>query len=270
MLDRVLAVKPHWFSLSTGMGPLGVTWFMSTVLLTGVGFFMNPTSIATVYSARSEDALRRNAIFLPFYQLILLLVFFAGFTALLIVPGMKSPASDQAFMLVVARYYAPWVLGIVAGAGCLAALVPASGLLLGAASVLSKNVVTDVFGVGKTDAGRTLTTRLLVLVVAALALVFWLFYNKSLVELLLLYYNGISQFMPGFVFALLWRRAGGLAVGTGLFVGITVAVSLAAAGITPWGLNAGFVGLLANVACVAIAAVFKPNERPAAVATGLR
>jgi solute:Na+ symporter, SSS family len=72
---------------------------------------MWPHSIAAVYAAKSEEAVRRNAIILPFYQIMLLLVYFAGFTALLIKPGLKGSEVDQSFMLVVQEHYAPWVLG---------------------------------------------------------------------------------------------------------------------------------------------------------------
>lgn len=260
MLDLVLAQKPHWLTLSVEPVANGLPWFVSTVLLTGIGFYMGPHSIAACYSARSEDSLRRNAIFLPIYQLVLLLVFFAGFAALLIVPGMKASASDQSFMLVVQRFYPAWVLGLVAGAGCLAALLPASALLLGAASVLSKNVLGDLFGIATDDRSRTTATRVLVIVVAGMALVFWLFYNKTLVELLLLYYNGVTQFMPGFVCGLFFRRVSAAGVALGIVGGIFVSLWLAVSGTLPFGLNAGFFGLAVNVIIVAAFAVLRPRD----------
>ena len=51
---------------------------------------MGPHSFNAIYSARSGDVLRRNAMLLPLYSLVLLLVFFAGFAALLIVPGLQG------------------------------------------------------------------------------------------------------------------------------------------------------------------------------------
>ncbi|MDQ2664322.1 MAG: hypothetical protein M3Y18_09905, partial [Candidatus Eremiobacteraeota bacterium] len=180
--------------------------------------------------------------------------------ALLIVPGMKAPASDQSFMLVVQRFYPAWVLGLVAGAGCLAALLPASALLLGAASVLSKNVLGDLFGIATDDRSRTTATRVLVIVVAGMALVFWLFYNKTLVELLLLYYNGVTQFMPGFVCGLFFRCVSAVGVALGIVGGISVSLWLAVSGTLPFGLNAGFFGLFVNVIIVAAFAALRPRD----------
>ncbi|MDQ2681660.1 MAG: sodium:solute symporter family protein [Candidatus Eremiobacteraeota bacterium] len=271
MIDKLLALKPHWLTLGMGRSDHGEIWYISTVLLTSVGFYMGPHSIAAVYSAKNENALRRNAIFLPIYQLVLLLVFFAGLAALLILPGLKGPAADQSFMLVVQRYYPPWVLGLVAGAGCLAALVPASAQLLGAASVLSKNVLGDLFGIATTDRARTLATRLLVLVIAALALGLWLVAKTTLVDLLLLYYNGVTQFMPGFIFGLFWRRVNAWAIGSGIAAGMLIALYLAHHDISIYGINSGFLALLANVAlCVGITLLSPQREHPAVIATSPR
>ena len=145
---------------------------ITTTILTACGFFMWPQSMAAIYSARDEDTLRRNAVFLPFYQVMLLLVFFAGFAALEVLPGLKGPAADQSFMLVVQKYYPAWILGFVAAAGTLAALIPASGQLLAAASIVGKNVFAD-YGIARDAASQTRTTRILVLVVALLAFGFW-------------------------------------------------------------------------------------------------
>jgi SSS family solute:Na+ symporter len=243
MFDRVLAASPHWLTLNAGGAAMGMNWYISTVLLTSVGFYMGPHSIAAVYSARSGDTIRRNAIFLPLYQIVLLLVFMAGFTALIVTPGLKGPAADQSFLLVVQRYYPAWVLGIIAGAGCLAALLPASAQLLGASSVFAKNVL-----------GEARRTRPFVVVIAIGAFIMWLFWNKTLVDLLLLYYNGVTQFMPAFIFGIYWKRASAWAVGSGIVAGEIVAFYLWHHSLQIWGINPGFLALLVNVAvCVTVA-----------------
>ncbi len=261
MMDRVMQLHPGWTILKPGTGSYGTVWYVSTVLLTGIGFFMGPASAQSVYSAHSEQTVRRNMMLMPLYQLILILVLFAGFTALAIVPGLKGPAADQSFMLLLQRYYPPWVLGLVAGTGCLAALLPASVLLLGAASIFSKNVLTDAFGVATTDRSRLFWTRALVLVVAVLALVLWIFAKTSLVDLLLFYYNGITQFMPAVIFALIWKRVSAWAAGAGIVTGEIVAAYSLHLSSGPWGINPGFLALLANVAVCAVIALVFPREK---------
>ncbi len=265
MINHVLQIHPHWMTLP----PPGVTnaaytvpWFVSTILMSGVGFFMGPANAPAIYSAKNAETLRRNMIFMPLYQLVLLFVFFAGFTALAVVPGLKGPAADQSFMLLMQRYYSAPALGIIAGAGCLAALLPASTLLLGAASVFSKNVLSDVFDVAHSDRARTLSTRVLVLIIALLALVLWIYLKASLVDLLLFYYVGITQLAPGVIFALVWPRVGPRAVGAGLIAGECVGFYSLHNPIAPGGINAGFYALLINAAiCALVTLVIK--KKPA-------
>lgn len=257
MMDRVMQLHPHWMTLDAGTGKYGTVWYVSTVLLTSVGFFMGPANAQSIFSAQSEKTVRRNMMFMPLYQLIIILVLFAGFTALAIVPGLKGPAADQSFMLLLQRYYPSWVLGLIAGTGCLAALLPASVLLLGAASYFSKNVLTDAFGVATSDRSRLFWTRALVLIVAVLALVLWIFAKTSLVDLLLFYYNGITQFLPAVIFALVWKRVSAWAAGAGIVTGEIVAAYSLHLSSGPWGVNPGFLALVANVAvCTAIALAF--------------
>jgi SSS family solute:Na+ symporter len=247
LFDQVLLAHPERLVLGGLTAPKGSLWYVSTVLLTGLGFFSGPQSIAAIFSAKDENVLRRNAMFLPVYQLIMLLIFFAGFSALLIVPGLKGPAADQSFLAVVSRFYPPWVLGFVTGTGALCALVPSTALLLSSASVVAKNIAGDLFGIGLDEPGRLRITRLMVVAMGLLSLGLWLAYRTTLVDLLLLTYNGISQFMPAYAFGAYWKRVTTAGVTSGIIVGIALAVTLAATGTAPFGLNPGFIGLCANV-----------------------
>ena len=221
-------------------------------MLNSLGFYMWPQSMAALYSAQSEEPIRRNAIYLPFYQLLLLLVYFAGWTALLLIPGLQGKAADESFMLIVQRYYPPWVLGGVAAAGCLAGLVPASVQLLAAASILSKNVLADQFGVAREGQSQTWATRGCVLIVAGAAFVFWLVSKSTLVGLLLIAYNGITQLFPGVALSFSSRRPAALSIGLGIAMGILVLVRVSVLGVSVvGGLNVGLVALAANGAAVA-------------------
>ncbi|MGB8519011.1 MAG: hypothetical protein WCD38_02495 [Candidatus Tumulicola sp.] len=259
VIDRVLHADPGHLVLSAGIGPHGTVWYVSTVVLTAAGFFMAPHGFSAIYSARSEATLRRNAMLLPFYQIIMLLVFFAGLTALLIVPGLKGTAVDQSFLLVVQRYYPAWVVGIVAAAGCLAALIPASAQLLGAASIFSKNVLGEL-GIATSDRARTLATRVLVVVVALFALGFWLDEQRTLVELILIYYNGVTQFLPGVVAAFAFPRVSAWAVAAGIVTGFVLALTFTHAATPLLGVNPGLVALAGNVAVTLVVALVFPRS----------
>lgn len=261
MLTQVLARHPDFLTLRRGTAPQGEVWFTSTVLLTAMGFYAWPHAMSASYSAKSEDTLRRNAVFLPLYNLMIVLVFFAGCTALLVLPGLHGRAADQSFMLLVQKFYPPWVLGAIAGAGCLAGLVPASAQLLGAASVVSKNILGDVCGIATGARARTTATRICVLAVAALALVVWLTAKATLVDLLLIAYSGITQFFPGILFALVWKGATARGVGAGIICGVvTVALFAYYKVDAPWGINAGLLALLINTfVCLLLSTIESGN-----------
>jgi len=263
VLDKIIATNPKWLTLQPA-GPYPPIWFVSTVILTGIAFFAGPQNLPAVYSAKSENSVRLNTMFLPFYQLLLMLVFFAGFTALLVAPGLKGTAADQSFMIVVQKYYPAWVLGIIAGAGCLAALVPASALLLSAASMISKNVLGDLFNLATSDRSRTRATRVFILLIAAMSLAFWILEKTTMVEMLLLYYNGIAQMLPGLVFGLWWRPVSALAIACGISAGLLTAIYVSyVANLPTWhGINTGLFALAVNVAVCAV--VTLSVKKPAA------
>ena len=50
-------------------------------------FYLLPTSFTVVFSANGEKALRKNAITLPLYTILLLFVFFIGYSAIVKIPG---------------------------------------------------------------------------------------------------------------------------------------------------------------------------------------
>ena len=76
MFEKINAAKPG-FLIFAAKGQ-SVSWFVSTVILTALGFFMWPHSFAACYTARDAKVFRRNAIMLPIYQLICSLCFSWG------------------------------------------------------------------------------------------------------------------------------------------------------------------------------------------------
>src|ERR671917_616516 len=81
MFREINAERPGFLSLpSEG---LSVPWFVSTVLMSAAGFYMYPHVFGSAFSARNPRTFRRNAVFMPLYELIMLFAFFVGFAAIL-------------------------------------------------------------------------------------------------------------------------------------------------------------------------------------------
>ena len=75
---------------------------------------------------------------MPLYSLVLLFVFFAGFAAILQVPGLKGGDVDLSLFRLALQTFDPWFIGIIGSAGVLTALVPGSMLVMAASTLLAK------------------------------------------------------------------------------------------------------------------------------------
>ncbi|MCJ7580880.1 MAG: sodium:solute symporter family protein, partial [Candidatus Aminicenantes bacterium] len=246
MFKVLIEKMPEHIIFPGAVPSMDVVWVMSTLLLTGLGFYMWPHIFGSAFSAKSDKIIKRNAIIMPLYQLPILLILMVGFTALLIIPELKN--SDMAFLEIVNKTYPSWFLGFVGAAGAVTAMVPAAILVLFGATLLAKNVYQTGFNPKASDESVMRLSRLMVLFITTVALVFALFFPNELVNLLIFGYDGVCQFFPGVVLGLFWKRASKWGVFSGLIVGIGVVVGLIITKNDPFlGLNAGFVGLAANM-----------------------
>ncbi len=260
MFQTLIEQKPHYLVLPGATSHMGVLWVMSTLLLTGLGFYMWPHVFGSVFSAKSANIIKRNAVIMPFYQIPILLVFMVGFTALLVIPSLEN--GDMAFLELVNRTYPSWFMGFVGAAGAVTAMVPSSILVLFASTLLAKNVYKAGFNPRASEETVMRLSRFLVLVITTLALVMAIRFPNELVNLLIIGYDGVTQFFPGVVLGLFWKRATKRAVLSGLIVGIGVVVALIYTGHDPFlGMNAGFVGLVINsIVTLAVCLLTKPKS----------
>ena len=217
MFREIQAQNPGFLVLpDEGYSP---SWFVSTVLLTALGFYMWPHTFGSTFTAENARVIRRNATFLPLYQLILLFVFFVGFAAVLKVPGLTGEKVDLALLAISKDTFSAPVVGLIGAAGLLTALVPGSMLLMVSATVLAKNVYS-VF-VPSTSEHRVGTiAKVLVPIVAAVSLWFSLQSGEGIVLLLLLGYSLVTQLFPALLFSLMpnnfvtkWGAAAGIVAG---------------------------------------------------------
>ncbi len=252
MMAHVIAMRPHDFTIGAWTASNGKLWYASTMALTGIGFFVGPAAAAATYAARSEETVRRNAIFLPLYSLMIVPVFFAGYTASAVLPGLHGAEGDSAYLHVLQSHFSAALLGAICAAGVLSGLIPSATRLLAVGSQLTKNVLGDVFGVARAGAAQTAATRACIVLVALLALFLWLFLKASLVDLLLFVYSGATQFAPGILLGLFWKRASLVPVTAGLLVGEACALGFTMHPVPMAGLNPGFVALALNTLTVVL------------------
>ncbi|PXW14623.1 sodium:solute symporter family protein [Paraburkholderia caballeronis] len=255
----------------------GITWFQSTVLLTALGFFMWPHTFGSAFTAKNDRIFRRNAILLPLYQLILLFVFFCGFAAVLKVPGLTGGDIDLSLFLLSLKTFDPWFVGVIGAAGVLTALVPGSMILTSASTLLANDVYRGALNRDADDAKVARLARFFVPVLALVAVAFTLHGGETIVSLLLMGYNFVTQLFPALICSLATRNR---ATKQGAFCGIVAGVAVVVATTTmhtsigqlmPFlpdalkDVNIGFLALAVNVVVLAIvSAITQPrtHEEP--------
>ena len=254
-----------------------LSWFVSTVLLTALGFFMWPQSFAAAYTARHADVFRKNAIVLPLYQLVLLFIFFVGFSAALVVPGLKGSASNMALLKVSVAAFPPVIVGIIGATGVLTALVPGSLIMMTASTLFARNLVA-VMRPGQSDDTTALIAKILVPVVGVIGAYFAISGSSTIVALLLMGYSFVTQLFPSLICSLMRRNPAtkegaiaGIVIGVGTVIyftltNATIAKLLPGAPEVVRDLNVGTAALVLNVLALVVVSAVTTSRRAAVAA----
>ncbi|MFJ4961387.1 sodium:solute symporter [Streptomyces sp. NPDC088729] len=263
-LDRLVAQKSEWLTLpghGGGDSGLGEAWFISTSFLNSLTVVIFPTTVAGYLGARNADALRRNALYLPAYNVLLFVPMLLGMAALFVVPGLAGAESNLALFKLVVDSLPAWAVGVIGVAAALSSIVPMAVFMLVIGTMWGRSVLslTPRFAQRQKSAAQ-------VVVVAAGGLALLLTYTapNTLVRLSLISYEGMAQLLPMVLLALVWRRLTFRGAFSGLVVGVAAVCVLVFTGNDPvWGVNAGLVALAANLA-VALAVTFagRPDADP--------
>jgi SSS family solute:Na+ symporter len=257
MFAALIQAKPHHLVMPGSTPNLGHGWYISTVLLVSLGFYMWPQFFAASFTAGSSNILRRNAVIMPLYSVTMPLMFCVGLTALLVLPGL--PDSNLALLTIVRKTFPAWFMGLVGGAGALTAMVPAAIQLLTGATLYAKNLYRPMFSPHMTDEKVTTLAKGMVLVLTSGALIFAITTSATFVSLLLLGFAGVAQIFPGVVFGLYWRRITARGVLAGMASGIVIASGLMLTKHDPYlGLNAGFIALCCNLVVTVTVTLLSP------------
>jgi SSS family solute:Na+ symporter len=236
---------------------LGHAWYISTVLLTALGAYMWPHAFGASFTANSGDTLRRNAVVMPLYTISLAFVFFTGFTAFMIIPGLSN--GDLSLLTIVGKTFPAWMLGLIGGAGALTAMVPAAILILTAATLFAKNLCRPIFAPAMTDDQVAKLAKMTVVALSLVSLYLAVYSSATLVSLLLVGYAGVAQFFPGVVLGLYWKRVTVVGVFAGMIAGVGCTTFLLITKRDLFaGLNSGFFSLCVNFTITVLVSALAP------------
>ena len=259
MFAALASAKPGHLTMPGSTAAMGHSWYISTVLLTSIGFYMWPHLFAATFTAKSGGTLQRNAIIMPFYTITMPLIFFVGFTAIMIVPGLAN--GDMALLTLVRKSYPAWFLGLIGAAGALTAMVPAAILILASATLFAKNFWRPMVRPDMTDDAVARLAKVMVVIITSISLFLAITGSTTLVALLLIGYAGVTQFFPGVLLGLFWKRVTTAGVFAGMVCGIAIVAALVLNKLDPYmGVNAGFLALCVNFAVtVAVSLMTRPS-----------
>jgi len=257
------------FALKPPVPPSGLVlqasqyWPYATLALgSALAAFMYPHTLTGIFASRSANTIRKNAILLPAYTLLLGLIALLGYMAH--AAGVKPGTPNDTVPALFHALFPSWFTGFAFAAIAIGALVPAAVMSIGAANLFTRNIWKAYINPSVTNAGEAQVAKLTSLAVKGGALLFILFAPvQYALDLQLLGGLWILQTFPAVVFGLFfnWFRAPALLLGwaVGFLGGSTIAymdglkplhtVVIGGASYTV------YVGLLAVLANVLVAAV---------------
>ncbi|MGK5630876.1 sodium:solute symporter family protein [Streptomyces sp. URMC 123] len=263
LFDRLVDQKQAWLTFpGHGPGQLGESWFISTSLLNSLTVVIFPTTVAGYLGARNAEALRRNAVWLPCYNVLLFVPMLLGLAALFVVPGLAGADSNLALFKLVVDSLPAWAVGVIGVAAALSSIVPMAVFMLVIGTMWGRSVLSLAPRLGAHQGRQKLASQVVVVIAGTLALVMTYTAPNTLVRLSLISYEGMAQLVPMLLLGLVWRRLTLLGAVGGLVAGVAVVCALVFTEHDPvWGLNAGLVALAVNL-LVALALTYAVPRRP--------
>ena len=118
--------------------PSQIFAYASLALGSALAAFMYPHTMTAILSSSSEKTIKKNAMLLPIYSLLLGLIALLGYMA--IAAGIKVTNSSEVVPALFANLFPSWFLGFAAAAIAISALVPAAIMSIGAANLFTRNL----------------------------------------------------------------------------------------------------------------------------------
>jgi SSS family solute:Na+ symporter len=144
--------------------------FASLALGSALALFMYPHSVTGVLSSSSGRTIRWNAILLPAYTMLLVLIAMLGYMA--IADNIKVANPNDAVPALFLKIFPEWFVGFSFAAIAIGALVPSAIMSIGAAKLFTRNLWKPFFRSRISPAEETTVAKIASLVVKLGALIF--------------------------------------------------------------------------------------------------
>src|ERR1700721_3015549 len=188
--------------------------YATLALGSALAAFMYPHTLTGIFASKSADTIRKNAVLLPAYTLLLGLIALLGYMAH--AAHIKVASNNDVVPALFQALFPSWFAGFSFSAIAIGALVPAAVMSIGAANLFTRNIWKSYVNPDITHAGEASVAKIASLVVKLGALAFTIFLpTQYALDLQLLGGLWILQTFPALVFGLFtrWFRAEGLLLG---------------------------------------------------------
>lgn len=230
--QKLLLPAPHGASLGS------YSAYATLALGSALALFLYPHSVTAILSANGSRVIKRNAVLLPAYSLVLGLLALLGFMAIAegvghepqFAAGFAQYKGNFAVPALMLKAFPEWFAGLAFAAIAIGALVPASIMSIATANIFTRDIYKAFLKPGATELEESRMAKLISLIVKAGALGFILALPaETAIQFQLLGGIWIIQTLPA-VFCGLSRlrlRAGALLLGwaCGMAVGTLMAAS---------------------------------------------
>lgn len=253
MFRTIAREEPGFLQIGGEGSTMSPTAYATVILVSVIGFIMWPHLFSKSYATDSKTA-KKTVIAYPIFALFVIPLLLAGFAAVGVVSSSQVATADDIlpYLITTVLNLPGWLYGLV-GAGALAAAMSSADAITHSAALEFHDGVVKNVRPGATEVTTVRTMRLLVVLIGAAAYLVTIFGGQGLVALLLGAYGSIVQFAPGVYGALYSRRVTPTAILAGLVVGVASNYFFQFSGVgAPFEINAGIMGLLANVAVVVV------------------
>ncbi|MHB8447621.1 MAG: monocarboxylate uptake permease MctP [Rudaea sp.] len=243
--------------------------FASLAFGSALALFLYPHAATGMLAASNAGSLRRNAMLLPAYSILLGLIALMGYMAIAAQVDAKGTAIVPALIL---QSFPEWFAGFCCAAIALGALVPAAIMSIGAANLVTRNIWRPYINadISPTQEAHVAKVTSLVVKFGALAFVVFLPMQYA-IDLQLLGGIWISQIFPPIALGLFTRWFRGNALLAGWAVGMALGSALSwIEGVKPVYplpvMGNVYIGLIALAANIAVAAAITATANARGVA----
>jgi len=247
--------------------------YATLALGSALAAFMYPHTLTGIFASNSGKTIRKNAILLPAYTLLLGLLALLGYMGH--AANLKLDSANDVVPTLFKTLFSGWFAGFAFAAIAIGALVPAAVMSIGAANLFTRNFWKAYVDPDVSNAGEAKVAKITSLVVKVGALLVIIFLpTQFALDLQLLGGIWILQTLPALVFGLYtnWFRARSLLAGWFVgFIGGTFLVwdagwkplHLISLGGEPFTIYTGLLALAANIAVAVVVNAVVPAKTAA-------